>query len=327
MDLRPYGIEASLATQSDLEHLTLANLSEVHYTREGFVFPSGNYTITEKLGKGQYGSAYGVVHETTRAQFAIKVQMYKDEKDIRNILNEAIMNILASYYNPDFVMNFYEIGVDLMNKKILMRVERLEGTIQDLLYSKTPEENDTLIPNILTQLATILAFYQKTLKMNHRDLLTDNIMYITKYGQIQVKLIDFGLSCMKYKNIYIETTHGGFKRRCNRKSRDLSFFINLLVLDYRAVMTTELYNQLRERITFERKHQWLHLNEVAPDKHWNRSYNVLNRINIPSAYPHIIQQTMNKYTRKRTQKTVKKSERTRQSRGNKYNVFKGFLYS
>jgi serine/threonine protein kinase len=59
------------------------------------------------------------------------------------------------------------------------------------------------IKTVILQLSKILEILYDKLNFNHRDLKPDNVMYKIIDGKINIRLIDFGYSCLKYRNLIV----------------------------------------------------------------------------------------------------------------------------
>jgi serine/threonine protein kinase len=333
MDLRSYGINTTLVDETSM-NIHEDQIPRGHYSDGRFNLSSGNYSIERKLGEGSYGKIYEVMSETSGNLYAIKVQKYESQEEFQDYVKEAIMNIIlenASQTQPNgpYVQRFYEIAHDVLNKVIFMRIQMLDGTLADLIDSRTPEENDRLIPDILQQIAVISEFFQTTLAMNHRDMKSNNIMYSMHEGIPHVKLIDLGLSCMTYKGIHI--SGGGVfpsTHTCNRKSRDLTFLLLELLLDFPDKMSPKLYEMLRKLLKFKTPHSECQMNGFCVEEglaEWKNSYIFLNRKNIENPHTTVkeIKTQMTAFTKKL--KSVRSTKRRRATY--KKHVFRGFLYA
>ena len=334
MDLQSYGIKTKIVDAASL-NIREDQIRKGAYSLGFFYLPTGKYRIARKLGEGGYGKIYEVLSETTGNLCAIKVQNYRSAEEFQDFVKEAIMNIIlenASQTQPrgPYVQRFYEMAHDATHNMIFMRMELLEGTLGDLIHAHTPDENDRLIPDILQQIATISEFFQTNLAMNHRDMKSNNVMYSIQNGKPCVKLIDLGLSCMTYKGIHISgegifpSTH-----TCNRKSRDVTFLLMELLLDFPDKMSPKLYETLRKLLRFRTPHSECQMNGFCVEeglREWANSYEFLNRKNIenPHTTPKEIKHRMSNFTKKL--KSVRPTKR-RQTIRRKRNVFRGLLYS
>jgi hypothetical protein len=75
---------------------------------------------------------------------------------------------------------------------------------------------------VILQMSKIFNYLYENLQFLHRDSKTDNIMYKMIDGRVQLRLIDFGRSCMTYHNVKIQTdnTFDGIIH-CNSRIRDM----------------------------------------------------------------------------------------------------------
>jgi len=114
----------------------------------------------------------------------------------------------SEYKDDDYIANIKDIPLQLLC------IEKLEGTLEDLIDDNISEE---LILSCVFQISFALTYLQKHFDFTHNDLHINNIMYSntnTKYlyyklnniyyrvpthGKI-FKIIDFGRAIFKYKN-------------------------------------------------------------------------------------------------------------------------------
>lgn len=306
MDLRPYGINKTINTQADLD-LPKEALQVVRFDRRDFVFPSGTYVPRRVLGQGTYGKIYLVEEARTDARYAIKVQQIEDDESFQDTLREAIMNIImektsAAEAGGPYVQKFYEIGRTADSRAVIMRIGLLSGTLWDLVGKSTPAQNDHIVPDALIQIARMCKFFSNRLKMNHRDLKSDNIMYSVVDGKPVMRIIDLGMSCLTHNGVYY-SMEGMFRENpdaCGRKGRDLSFLIFELLLDLSDVMSPRLRRALESMITFTVGGVECKMYEMCPElglTEWGNSYNFLNRANVenPKATPDAVIATMRRF--------------------------------
>jgi serine/threonine protein kinase len=119
------------------------------------------------------------------------------------------------------------IGKDANNFYIVS--ERLEANLAD--FFKTVPTTDFLKTTIV-QLSKILELLYEKIKFNHRDLKPDNIMFKMIDNKINVRLIDFGFSCLKYRKLSISAVSRevyASRLHCNSKIRDMHSFLYYLV--------------------------------------------------------------------------------------------------
>ncbi len=314
MDLTSYGINTTIVDQNSL-NVREEHVSSASYSHGEFHFPSGKYHIERKLGEGTYGKIYEAV--SAEGIYAIKVQKYNSVEEFQETVTEAIVNIILektsqSQTHGPYVQRFYEFAHDSVNKLVFMRMEMLDGTLSDLLYKHSIDENDILIPNVLLQIAHILEFFQKSLAMNHRDMKSDNIMYTVEDGKPIIKLIDLGLTCMTYSDIHFsKSTLFPKTHVCNRKSRDMSFLLVELLLDFPDRMSPQLYEMLNGLVTLDVRGTECRLDRFCPKegfRTWVNSYEFLNRQNVenPHTRPNEIKKRVTQFIEKLKSNKAKK---------------------
>jgi serine/threonine protein kinase len=328
MDLKSYGIRKSLVSQASLslgEEDVAKGTYEQGVFDNAFHLPSGTYRIERKLGEGSYGKIYEVMSEMTGDIYAVKAQKYESQEEFQEMVHEAIVNILleeSSRKSGPYVQQFYEVAHDPLLHLVFMRMEVLDGTLGDLLYSNSVVKNDQVLPRLLIQLATILEFFQTHLGMNHRDLKSNNIMYTMVNGAPVMKLIDLGLTCMTYKGIHFGNSALFPKTHtCNRKGRDLSFLLLELLLDFPDRMSPALYDTLRGLAKLTVKGKDCQLDRYCPQEglvEWKNSYTFLNRPNVenPQTTPAEVKKRMSAFLEKLKAPAVKKRRFTVRKRKN-----------
>tara|TARA_Y100000389_G_scaffold81274_1_gene77846 strand:- start:1814 stop:3265 length:1452 start_codon:yes stop_codon:yes gene_type:complete len=122
--------------------------------------------------------------------------------------NESVSELDSETNEDDYIVNVKDIPLQLLC------IEKLEGTLEDLIDDNISEE---LILSCIFQISFALTYLQKHFDFTHNDLHINNIMYSnteTKYlyyklnniyyrvpthGKI-FKIIDFGRAIFKYKN-------------------------------------------------------------------------------------------------------------------------------
>ncbi len=260
MDLTPFGIRLVLRRGMSMEYETLgaSRLAQGSFSRSQgrFDLPSGTYSLGPFLGKGVYGESYQAINSVTNQVFAIKVITVKSQSTVSNTIKECIINILleqesASEIDGPYVPRFYEIAYDPHRDYIIVRTERLMGTIFSLYQASTPEQNDLIVPQTLGDIAHILRFYADKLKFNHRDLKSDNIMYIMNaQGKYLPKLIDFGLSCITWRGVRITGAYFDVMDTCYLPSRDLTLILYEFVTHLQTMFSTRLLAVFMDILTF-----------------------------------------------------------------------------
>jgi serine/threonine protein kinase len=307
MDLKEFGILKQLS-RGKIPNYTEQDLRRAYIKRnilkdDVFVTEEDSYTIGKTLGTGSYGKTYEIVSTRTDAVYALKSIQYKTQAQLQTIVIECIVNILleresATAPRGPYVQRFHEIGVDTKSSTVFLRIQRLHGTLGELVWNQTRQANDTIVPAALIQIANALAFFQSHLKMNHRDLKSDNIMYEIVNDRIEIRFIDFGLSCLTW-NTYHFAASSLFpeSHTCFRRGRDLSLFLLEFLLDFKDKLSAKLTAALQSLATFDVHGVVCELNEMCPNaglKSWEDSYNFLNRANVenPKATPEHVRNAM-----------------------------------
>ncbi len=294
MDLTPYGIRVVLrkGMSMELENLVPSKLAQGSFSQSQgrFDLPSGSYSLGPELGRGMYGITYQAIHAQTNHVYAIKVETVKSPEKIGNMIKESIINILLekeSEHQPDgpYVPRFYEMAYDPVRQLVMLRIERLQGTVSGIIPASTHEQNDVLVPQILGDVAHILNFFHKSLRFNHRDLKSNNVGYVIgALGKPVPKLIDFGFSCITWKGVQISGAgYFPITDPCYIPSRDLMQFVYELLKYDRYSFSARLQAVLEKLLTFPLDNKTCKLFEGCSYKHtylrkgdWEPLYDFLN---------------------------------------------------
>jgi len=227
--------------------------------------PSGPITLTldRELGRGRYGTVYktnsvidpGVPLIVKVLDFApIIAEQHPDppatfgpgdriritdnfkydtllESLSQIVVHETTKGVRFPEINLQgpFAAKFYLLGSDLTSLYIVS--EALDSTVLNLLYpkvSRTTREptRGPVFKKVILQLSKIFEYLYDNLQFLHRDSKPDNIMYKMINGEIHLRLIDFGRSCMTYNGVRIKTddTWPGIMH-CNSRIRDMYTFL------------------------------------------------------------------------------------------------------
>jgi serine/threonine protein kinase len=319
MDLRSYGIQVTLQKGMRLEpHLKEQNIRVGYFSKHRglIILPSGRYSLGAFLGSGSFATIYSAVHEKTNKAYTMKLISLKNVT-MESVMRECIVHILlmkesVNEKHGPYVPRFYEVVHDSYNNMMILRTEIIQDILYDRYRAGTPQENDTIVPNTLAQMAQILDFFYRRLRFNHRDCKPNNVLYnydpVT--GRIQVKLIDFGYSCLCWNEIDI---HAGdrISGTCFRPSRDLTQFLYATYTDRAIPLSEGLKAVFREMLTFpvdgtlcrlhEGCHAYGHVMEL-----WAHTYRFMNdrRIDNPHAIPKRVRARMLEFMGKPVQVDV-----------------------
>ena len=247
-----------------------------------------NMNLTKQLGKGSYGAAWATDAEIEKGvKLIVKIidsshvrsasELAKYEYDI---VQEAFTQILIYESTKEIVMpeinlngpfapKLFFIGKDSKNFYIVS--ERLEANLADFL--NTVPTTDFIKTTVL-QLSKIIEILYEKIKFNHRDLKADNIMFKMIDKKINVRLIDFGFSCLKYRQLTISAISDDVyasRLHCNSKIRDMHSFLYYLV-NYTA------YSRIRCPIK-RLINSLMASSNVRNPYDWSNTYTMFNKYN------------------------------------------------
>ena len=280
IDLRPYGLNLVLdeSLSQDVFEARLTKdivLNKVNADDKGFIFANSvkelKYSKSRSRGEGGYGVVTQCTNSNLCRQVAIKKVFFnsktsKPEVQLANFLKECIIQIILSEVSKPKqligVPEVYRIGISDEETPTsgFIISELMDNTLDNFIYNKTGEEKDVIVTDALVQVADILLFFQKTLRFNHRDLKSNNVMYKTVGAKPVYRIIDFGFACITWNQLEIQTNTIKFQT-CFKAGRDL------------AQLTYELktYGKLSSRLRL-----WLLSLNMVPLMDYKASYNYFN---------------------------------------------------
>jgi hypothetical protein len=144
-------------------------------------------------------------------------------------------------------------------------------------------------------IATMLDFFYKKVRFNHRDMKSNNVMYTFDSARnIQIRLIDFGFCCLQWNGIRIQgSQYFPPTANCFSLFRDMTQYLYEIYIDYPHFLSDKLKAQIREILT-------VNVNGTVCKMHegclkygmitWPDNYNFLDRANVsnPAGNPRAI---------------------------------------
>ena len=293
LDLNPYGIKLIIdpSMKSIDSLLTIDILGKAILERGAILINGETYRRGTLLGSGSYGRVYKCNKNSCSEAYALKIL---DLTDIEQFLKEVIIQILLMKMSENdqsgpHVPRIICVGVDWDNSRGCIISELMENTVQNLLLTNTAPQKEIDVPFVLNQVAYMLEFFGKSLKFNHRDLKADNIMYVRKKGEINIKLIDFGFSCLTWGSLNISMDSYPFMPHCYKEGRDLQQLIyNLYVGGFK--LSDKMYDWLENLMYVYVSGDDVSLlfgtrrSSKPPVRGWGNTYGYLNRNNVNTSY-------------------------------------------
>eukprot|EP00914_Ancora_sagittata_P031496 GHVO01063836.1.p1 GENE.GHVO01063836.1~~GHVO01063836.1.p1 ORF type:complete len:1053 (-),score=201.67 GHVO01063836.1:217-3375(-) len=150
------------------------------------------YKIQDQIGRGKFSLVYRAISERSGMEYAVKVidknQITKQERNM--LLSE--MGILKLLHHPH-VIRLKETLDTCDTLYIVMDLIR-GGELFDLLQEKK-RLDETQCNRIIHQLLSTLTYIHKC-GIVHRDLKPENILLTDRSPEADIKITDFGLSCV-----------------------------------------------------------------------------------------------------------------------------------
>ena len=163
-----------------------------------------DFTLTNKLGEGTFGTVLLGINNQTSEKVAIKIMERNkiiQKEDIERVDRE--IKILQCIFHPNIVRLF---NVTKTKEKIFMVMEYIKGKeLYDYIILKK-RLNEIEACKFFQQIISAIEYLSK-LKTVHRDLKPENIL-IEEHSNT-LKIVDFGLSNIySSKNLYLKTACG-----------------------------------------------------------------------------------------------------------------------
>jgi serine/threonine protein kinase len=267
------------------------------------------YSVGESLGKGSYGEVFLCKRESDGKDVAIKVLK---TRNLDNTMTEILIQILVYIYTKDikhpeialegpYCPAVFEIGYDQSEEKLYIVNEIMRSTVLNFFEARKRDKEELrfLVPTVLCQISMIIIDLYNIFKFNHRDFKTDNIMYIRNHiGYPQMRLIDFGFSCVNFGNVQISGGGGSFKY-CSLATRDMTQIIFELY-KYHKYLPDEIKDICKSLLTFKVGPKVCHM-YLQCDKmnDWKDTYDFLNTdVANPNGMPDVVFNVMATYLKK-----------------------------
>ena len=251
------------------------------------------YKVGGYISKGSYGSVYEVKRTDDGTEAIMKITA---TSDLIALIKEVLIQIIIveiskNKDHPEIKLKgpyapiLYNFGFDPIHKRGFIVSQKMKNTIQQLVYNTS---NIYKLALMLVQLSTILLDLNKITQYNHRDLKPDNCMFIQdNRGFIQVRLIDFGFSYLKYDKIIIDANRFKFGAL---KSRDMTQFLYALYFHLRE--RHHIISQpIKDLLTFPINRTVCKMYEGCKNLYgWDATYSFLNtdRFTNPNGDPDVV---------------------------------------
>ena len=173
------------------------NLSRKSFLKILNIDVKNHYEILKKLGEGSYGKTYKVKNKDSSDIRAMK-QMDKGKIPDMNLFKNEI-NIMSILDHPN-ILKLYEVYED--EKFFYLIIEYCDGG--ELLH-RIRERNEKGNPfkekeiaEIFKEIISAISYCHDN-NVVHRDLKLENILFLNKNENSEIKIIDFGISTILEK--------------------------------------------------------------------------------------------------------------------------------
>lgn len=147
------------------------------------------YKIGELIGSGKFSLVHRCIKLSTGEKFTVKViKKHKHDRAEREMIRKEIL--ILNHARSSGIISLKDSFDSHKSYKLIM--EYIECT--DLLKKITSEEpNESTVKQVIKKILLTVKFLH-SIGIIHRDLKPENILVYEKNDEMQIKIIDFGLS-------------------------------------------------------------------------------------------------------------------------------------
>ena len=168
------------------------SINKTNFILEGSGDFNSKFLKIQELGSGAFSKVFRVENKLTKEIFACKELIKSKIKDEKKFRNE--INIMSKCDHPN-IAKLIEIYDDKRHYEIIME-ECCGGTLTERLFKKMDDEGATFSEQeaaiIFKQIISAIN-YCHAQGIVHRDLKMENVLFVDREDNLDIKIIDFGL--------------------------------------------------------------------------------------------------------------------------------------
>lgn len=187
-----------------------------------------DFVVVKPLYKGKNSCVLLAQSADTNEEFALKV-FYKEEINNKAFLMQQILNEIQALRLLDYQKIVKLHRIYETEKNVCLQLDYFPDGDLHRYLNKVKKISEPEVVRITLEILKALN-YVHTMGLVHRDIKAENISVYNENDQVQIKLIDFGLACEHYQELYQKCGSPGYMAPEVLEGKPYSFKVDLFSL-------------------------------------------------------------------------------------------------